>query len=127
MPGPAPVARAFTFEGAEYALVFNFGVIADFEEETGVSIIDVVSPPGGGRPMISRLARLLMFGLRPAHPDITLEEAGRMMADPAVQALFSTQVAAALPQPGDVAEAGAAAPGNRRTRRAGRASAGKTG
>lgn len=130
MASPAPVARVFDFEGEAYSLIFNFGVIAEFEESTGVSIIDVVAPPGGGNPMISRLAKLLMFGLRPAHPDITLDDAGRMMSDAKVQALFSEQVAAAMPQSSDVGEVGGpstANPLNRRARKAAKASAGKTG
>lgn len=128
MPSPAPIARTFTFDGRDWHLVFNFSVIAEFEETTGVSIIDVISPPGGGRPMISRLARLLMFGLRPAHPEITLDEAGRMMVDPEVQALFTEQAAAAMPQTGDTGEDGDTPPANppKGKARGGRA-AGKTG
>jgi hypothetical protein len=126
MASPAPIARAFTFEGREWQMIFNWGVIAEFEETTGISIIDAVAPPGGGRPMLSRLAKLLMFGLRPAHPDVTIEDAGRMMADARVQGLFNDQVAAAMPKASDTGEDGEPASGNPPKPRGPR-SGGKTG
>jgi hypothetical protein len=126
MASPAPIAQVFTFEGRQWQMIFNFEVIAAFEESIGVSIIDVVAPAGGGRPMISRLARLLMFALLPAQPDVTLDDAGRMMADAKVQALFTGQVAAAMPQGSDTGEDGETPPANPPLARAKR-SGGKTG
>ncbi|MFO6447866.1 hypothetical protein ACLBKU_12035 [Erythrobacter sp. NE805] len=124
------VTDTLEFEGERYTLVFDFEVIADFEEGLGVSIGDVLNPPGGGSPMVSRLARLMLAAIRRHHPDADLNLAGAMMTDPAIAAQFYGAVTSSMPQAGDVeGEAGSAAtanPPNRRARRAA-ASAGKTG
>lgn len=97
---PRTVERTFKYAGDEYTLVFDWETFAAFEEETGLSMIDVVAADGGSRK-ITRLARLMLYGLKRYHPDLTLNHAGEMMSDPAVQALLSEGLSASMPQPGD--------------------------
>lgn len=129
MTSPRTVTRTVDFEGEQFTLVFDFEVIADFEEGLGISIGDVLNPPGGGSPMLSRLAKLLLASLRRNHPDADLNLAGAMLADPKVKEEFFGATAAAMPKSGDIEGAEGNAPAaNRKARRAATSrSAGKTG
>lgn len=110
--------RSFTFEGGEYTVTLNMPVIARFEGEHGYSIIDVVAPPGGGNPMISRLYLLLEAALEPRHPELSDETLERMISHKdALEALLAA-VKAALPVEGDVAGQAPGNGGNRARRRA---------
>jgi hypothetical protein len=122
------VREEFEFEGEPYTLVFDFEVIAHFEETNGISLGDVLNPPGGGSPMVSRLAKLFLSGLLPNHPDADLNLAGAMMASAGVQAKFYGAVSRSMPQAGDAGEEGNGTAPNRKARRAAQSrSAGKTG
>lgn len=131
MAGVRTVRETFDFEGESYTLVFDFEVIAHFEETWGVSLGDVLNPPGGGSPMVSRLAKLFLSGLLPNHPGADLNLAGQMMARPEIAEKFYAGVGSSMPQQGDSGEDGepaSANPPNRAARRAAKSrSAGKTG
>lgn len=131
MAGVRTVRETLEFEGEKYTLVFDWEVIANFEETNGVSLGDVLSPPGGGSPMVSRMAKVFLAGLLPNHPDADLNLAGAMMTDPAISAKFYGSIGAAMPNAADTGEDGepaSANPPNRAARRAAKSrSAGKTG
>lgn len=128
MAGVRTVRETFEFEGEAYTLVFDFEVIAHFEETWGVSLGDVLNPPGGGSPLVSRLAKLFLSGLLPNHPDADLNLAGQMMSDPVIAAKFYAGVGSSMPQAGDAGDEGNVPAANRQARRAAKSrSAGKTG
>lgn len=128
MGGVRTVRETISFDGEDYTLVFDFEVIAHFEETWGVSLGDVLQPPDGGSPMLSRLAKLFQAGLLPNHPDADINLAGAMMASPDVKKQFFGLVSRSMPQAADTGEEGNAPKPNRQARRAVKSrSGGKTG
>jgi hypothetical protein len=123
------VDQTLQYEGEEYTLTFDWTVIAEFEEANGWSVADVLKPPQGGSPLISRLVKLFLAGLQHNHPEADLNLAGAMMTTPAIAAKFNGAIDGAMPQAGDVAgedgKPASANPPNRRTRRAAQSGTGK--
>lgn len=85
-------------EGKDYTLVFDFNAFADFEEETGVdNALTLLEDPSA---LGARLSRALFWsGLKTHHPEITLEEAGRVMTSS--MGKLGEALLAAFPQGGD--------------------------
>ncbi len=125
------IREVIKFEGRDYVLTFDWDVLSDFEETYRLSVADVLEPPGGGSPMMSRLVKLFRHGLLPEHPEVDLNEAGAMMMTAAIADIFMGAINGAMPQPGDNGEDGetpGANPPNRAARRAAKSRAGgKTG
>lgn len=109
--------QTFAFDGKDWTLTLDMDVISAFEEEAGYSVIDVVTPPGGGNPMISRLHRLLAAALAPAHAGVPRDVTSRMMGCQDALTALLRAVKASLPVASDDPD-GETGNGNRAQRRA---------
>jgi hypothetical protein len=97
----------FTYDGAEYRLVMGNRAIIDFELTLGISIATAMaelSPALPGEqpkppPRLTLVAGLIKAGLAKYHPQLTLEDAMDMAADPAVQKALQVSSAASAPEP----------------------------
>lgn len=127
MAAPATVEKRFAFEGKDYILIFDWEAIAAFEDETDLSIFDVVAPPGGGSPKLSTMGSMLKAGLSQHHPDLTRSQAMAMLVSPDVQKLFNEGMTAMMPAQDDMEqEEGEGNPPASRKPRAKKRGAGKT-
>lgn len=85
-------------EGKDYTLVFDFNAFAEFEEATGVeNALTILEDPSA---LGARLSRALFWsGLKTHQPNITVEEAGRVMTSS--MGKLGEALAAAFPEGGD--------------------------
>ena len=69
---------ALKYEGKSYTLLLDFNALAEFEDAAAVPNALETLNQGMG----AKLTRILFWcGLKGNHPDITLEEAGRILTD----------------------------------------------
>lgn len=71
MVAPIDAKATFDVDGEPITLVMNFRTIALAEDEAP----DVVTAFGSGKPKLSGMATLVWAFARPAHPDLTLDDA----------------------------------------------------
>lgn len=85
-----------------WRLVFDFNVLCDFEEETDLDALDFVERlEQGGQGVTARQLRILFkCALMQAHPEITLQEAGRLMSSH--PEALGRLIKAGTPEPSDV-------------------------
>lgn len=114
MVAPVKGEISLSYDGEAYTMRLDFNALAEFEGEVGGSALDMLQDPG--KMTITQVRALFWAGLRQCHPEITLQEAGRILTqnmnrlDDALAATFPDAV------PGNV-EAG-----NGKLRRASKAS-----
>ena len=124
---PRRVERSFSYAGGDYTLVFDMETVARYEEMTGKSVFDMLTPRPGAMPQMSAMGAMLLAALAEHHPDLERRHAMEMLTDPAVQALFNEGLAGSMPQPGDASTgAGKTPPGNPPKRATKKGGAGKT-
>lgn len=80
---------ALSYDGADYSLVLDFNALAEFEDfleklypvadgEEPVSAMQKLQNPSG--MSIREMRGLFWAGLKQRHPEITLEDAGRILS-----------------------------------------------
>lgn len=126
-------------EGAAYTLLFDWEAIAHFEDETDLSILEVMvslqdAATGKGRaPKISTLGSLLSAAMRRHHPEMDRIACMKLVNDPGAMEALSEAFEFAMPQsddpePGEVGNAPARpAKGSRSTGKRGSAKRSKAG
>lgn len=67
--------------GAEYVMVLDFNALCDFEGETGKNALQALEGMEQGEVSASDLRALMWAGLRQNHPEITLKQAGAILAE----------------------------------------------
>jgi len=104
MPSSPDGEVSFEYDRSIYVMCFDMKAIAFFEREADCSILvplrDVAAAqedPSAPPPKLSHLALLVQAGLRRHHPEVSLDRAMRMAADPDVQQALGTAQAAAAP------------------------------
>lgn len=84
--------------GEEYTLAIDFNALADFEDEAGIeNALELLQNPSALGVKKTRL--LFWCGLRENHPELTVQDAGRLLS--ANPAAFGEALQAAFPQGGD--------------------------
>lgn len=101
---PAPSPRRMEGEiviahgGRDYRLRFDFNVMADFEDQTGGrDIITALSPAGDAPPSMVDLRRVFALCFAAYHPEVTLQEAGRIYS--ADTTVLERLMRRAMPEP----------------------------
>lgn len=69
---------ALSYDGAEYSLVLDFNALAEFEDAIGAKAMPILQDPSG--MSIKQMRALFWAGLKQRHPEITLEDAGRILS-----------------------------------------------
>lgn len=67
------------YQGATYRGVLDFNALAEFEDETGQNALQVLADQGNMK--ITHLRALMWAGLRQFNPDVTLQQAGRIVSE----------------------------------------------
>jgi hypothetical protein len=93
----------FEADGQTWRMRFDFNAMADFEEETGQNALAVLQAMEAGKVSAIHIRALFYAALREHHPDITLRQAGRLVAS-GMEA-FETAISSSMPTPqeGDIA------------------------
>lgn len=68
---------ALSYDGATYTLLLDFNALAEFEDAIGEKAMPILQNPSGMG--IKHMRALFWAGLKQRHPDITLEDAGRIL------------------------------------------------
>lgn len=67
--------------GETYLLRFDMNVLAEIEEETGRSSVEVLAEMDGGSPSIKTLRMMCRAMLMRHHPDATVQTAGDILSE----------------------------------------------
>ena len=86
----------FTADGQEWHLRFDFNAMADFEIATGKNAMAALAAMEGDSISAVDVRALFWAALKSHHPDITIEQAGRMVLS-GMQA-FQAAAASAMPE-----------------------------
>lgn len=69
---------ALSYGGVAYSLALDFNTLAEFEDAIGEKAMPILQDPAG--MSIKQMRALFWCGLKQHHPEITLEEAGRILS-----------------------------------------------
>lgn len=67
-------------EGKDYTFALDFNALCEFEDATGKDALDVLRVIESGKGRVSDIRALMWAGLRAHHPEVTLHDAGRILA-----------------------------------------------
>lgn len=70
---------ALSYEGAAYTLVLDFNALAEFEDAIGEKAMPILQDPNGMG--IKHMRALFWAGLKQRHPELTIEDAGRILSE----------------------------------------------
>lgn len=104
MANPHKGEVAFDADGKRYVLRYSIDAICQLEAETGKGIVALISDLESPERMSVTLARQVLWaGLTEHHPNITVKDAGELIAAAGglvrIVSLFGEAFAAAFPQP----------------------------
>lgn len=72
---------ALSCDGKSYTMVLDFNALCDFEAETGKNALTALEGMERGTVEARDMRALLWAGLRQHHPEITLQDAGRILSE----------------------------------------------
>jgi hypothetical protein len=81
MANPIKGEVAFTANGAEYTLLFDFNALCEIEEEFGVSVTAIGDLLAGDNVKVTDIRRMFRIGLLRHHEGATLEETGDIITE----------------------------------------------
>lgn len=80
MPNPYRCEQEIQIDGQRYELVFNWNTAAEYELAARETISQALEALAAGRLSAVTLRAMLWAGLRTHHRDVSIEQAGEMIA-----------------------------------------------
>lgn len=77
MVAPVKGEIALDHEGVSYKMRLDFNALAEFEGQTGERALEVLQQPD--KMSITQIRALFWAGLAQCHPEMTLQQAGRIL------------------------------------------------
>ena len=93
MAAPVKGEVSLAYGGETYTMRLDFNALAEFEGEVGGRALDLLQEPD--KLTITQVRALFWAGLRQCHPEITLQDAGRILT--ANQSSLGEALAATFP------------------------------
>lgn len=94
--------KSFTADGRAYTVKFSINAICELEDALGLSVAELGTAMADPARLRIRMMRALLWaGLRDKHPEVTIEDAGRLLDDGATRIMPVVAEAFALAFPAE--------------------------